>query len=329
MGKDKEKDSLEKSLAAAFRAVAGVKDASLFMRESNQASAALTGKSLTIPKLDDAKNSNKSIARGMADSAALFLRYHNPNLHKSLMPPSAEARLAFNAAERARVESLGILQMPGMAENINADVVNSLKVNELDAPETSEENIPFPEIIAMLVRERIAGLAPPPEAEEMMKKWGYLLKAKGSNHIAKLDKLASNQTGFVREINAMIADFQSAGSTVEEEKQQESSCEEEQGQNEKQQEQEENGGEQENQLSLDAKEARASEQEMAKSGEAKVAKIEELAPDYKHNWDEDYDDDASYKIYSREFDQIVKAEDLCDIDELHHYAPSLMPSLRK
>jgi len=331
MGKHKEseKDRFEKSLASAFRAVSGQRAATLSLREGNHANSVLNGTSLTISLVPNKNTSQeKALSRGMADSAALWMKYHSPKLHRSLQPDSAEARLAFNAAEKARVEALGISQMPGMAGNINADVANSIKENSLDNVEEYSE-IPLPEIIAMLVRERISGLAPPPSAEAMMQKWGYLLKAKSAKNLVNLDKVADNQEKFAAEINAMIKQFQSSATMQEEPEKQDKFNEDEAGQDQEQQKENEEGFEDNSPVSLDGAESNVGEQEMSKSEQAISARTEELAPDLRNSLDDSYDDNLSYKSHTREFDQVIKAEDLCDMDELRHLRTQLDLKLSK
>ncbi len=379
MGKDKEnsKQKQENSLSAALRAISGQREATLSVRDGNNTESVLIGKSLTIPsRFNNMQGQERSLARGMADSAGLWMRYHNAKLHKQLTPESSEAKLTFNAAERARVQALGINSMPGMAGNINAEVVNAIKSKSLDLilspqetscevpsptgrgvgresltnsknenphpdslptfegkvgeirPLPEGEVIPLPEIIAMLVRQRIAGLAPPPEAEGLMQKWGYLIQAKSAKHIARLDKLASNQEGFAREINAMLEDLQSSGSEEKPEEEEEFNED-----NSEQQEQEKPDNTPEDDgdampVAMDGKESKGGEQDASKSEQTTTVQKEELAADSRNEW-EDNNEDLSYKIYTNEFDQIIKAEDLCEIDELRHLRAQLDLKLAK
>lgn len=334
MGKDKlsSKERFERGLASAMRAVSGRPDASLAVREGNHTESVLAGNSLTIPaKLGSEKSHEKSIARGMADTAALWMRHHDPKLHRKLMPDSQQSRSILNEAERARVQSVGINQMPGMAENINAEVANSIKSCDLgSSTKTEDEKAPVAEIMAMLVRQHLAGLTPPAEAENIMKKWGYLLSAKTAKRMLKLKDLENNQEAFAREINKVIEDFESSNQEEEskDEEQQSDGAESE----EQEQEQEDNASEDDGDalpVAQDGSERKGGEQEMSKSEQTTTANKEELEPDLRNDWKESYDDHLVYKTYTREFDQIVKAEDLCEIDELRHLRAQLDLKLAK
>jgi cobaltochelatase CobT len=263
----------------------------------------------------------------MADSAALWLKHHNQILHRKLQPATTEARLAFNAAERARVEAIGINQMPGVAGNITADVANSIKENGLDNVEEYSE-IPLPEIISLLVRQQISGLAPPPNAEAMMKKWGYLLQAKSAQNLANLDKIADNQERFAVEIKAMIDRLQSSAAIPEDPEKQEPFNEDEAAQ-EQQQQENESSGQESSPLNLDGEGSKIGGQEMSESGQEISTKIQEPNSDLSNGIEDAYDDNLSYKQYTREFDQVIKAEDLCEIAELRQLRTQLDLKLSK
>lgn len=330
MSKDKEstKEKQERALAASLRAVSGKPTATLTVREGNNTEAALIDKALIIPsKFNGMKGQEKAVARGMADSAALWMRHHNEKLNKTLQPTGADARLIFNAAEQARVQALGVMQMPGIAENITAELVNTIKAKSLDNI-TESSQIPLPELMAMLVREKIAGIAPPPEAEAMMDKWGHLLKAKTSKHLVKIDRIAHDQKLFALEINAIIEEFQSHGQNEEEPEKQEQFNEDESPQQEQPNDKGEGDGDA-MPVSGEGTERKSGEQESSGSEQTTTASTQELTPDYQNNTDDSYHDDLTYKTYTREFDQVIKAEDLCDIEELRHLRSQLDLKLSK
>src|SRR5579863_2954847 len=58
--------------------------------------------------------------RGVADSLALRLRYHDAAVHGKRAPRAALARAVFEAVEQARVEALGARRMAGVAQNLGA-----------------------------------------------------------------------------------------------------------------------------------------------------------------------------------------------------------------
>src|SRR5438445_4997594 len=61
-----------------------------------------------------------AIVRGHADSIALKLACHDPNVHRKLVPGGQTARAVFEAVEQARVEAIGARRMSGVAKNLSA-----------------------------------------------------------------------------------------------------------------------------------------------------------------------------------------------------------------
>lgn len=316
------------ALAAAMRALAAKPAANLQFRDSNNIDAVLENATLIIPNsLQNDNFSSKNIARGMVDSAALWLKHHDKTLHRQLMPDAPEARLIFNAAEQARVEALGIRQMPGMAVNINASVINSLQSILPDfATDQTTSPAPLPQIIAMLVREHLAGLKIPDEFNDIMQKFGYLIKAKTAGKFVKLKNTATNQQEFAKIINNIITQLQTAGTLQQEEKPQEFNDESQENEPEtKDNKQDE----------VDNTQASTSQSVMGDAAQLQdsttdiTAQISETKNDYRQNFQDENDDNLLYKAYTSQFDQIIKAEDLCDIEELRHLRGQLDMKLAK
>src|SRR5436309_15110177 len=92
------------------RAVAGCLRAIAARRELEVAFAAerpgLAGGKARLPEPPRRLSSGEaSIVRGHADSIALRLACHDPNVHRRLMPGGHQARAVFEAVEQARVEA--------------------------------------------------------------------------------------------------------------------------------------------------------------------------------------------------------------------------------
>src|SRR3954464_7615269 len=105
-----------------------------------------------------------AIVRGHADSIALKLACHDANVHRKLVPGGQTARAVFEAVEQARVESIGARRMSGVAKNLGAMLDDKFHRGKFD--EVSDRaDAPIEEALAMLVRERLTGMTPPPAAQ--------------------------------------------------------------------------------------------------------------------------------------------------------------------
>ena len=106
-----------------------------------------------------------AIVRGNADAIALKIACHDPATHRRLAPASQQARAVFDAVEQARVEAIGSRRMVGVKSNLTAMIDDRFHRGKFDEV-TDRADAPIEEAVAMLVRERLTGQAPPPAAAE-------------------------------------------------------------------------------------------------------------------------------------------------------------------
>src|SRR5438477_298303 len=118
-----------------------------------------------------------AIVRGHADSIALKLACHEPKVHRKLMPGNPQARGVFEAVEQARVEAIGARRMAGVAKNLTAMLDDHFHRGKFDEI-TDRADAPLSDALAMLVRERLTGLAPPTAARKIVDLWRPVLEDK-------------------------------------------------------------------------------------------------------------------------------------------------------
>src|SRR5207253_1039575 len=133
-----------------------------------------------------------AIVRGHADSIALKLACHDPKVHRKLMPGNPQARGVFEAVEQARVEAIGSRRMAGVAKNLTAMLDDHFHRGKFDEI-TDRADAPLSDALAMLVRERLTGLAPPAAARKMVDLWRPVLEDKIGTRLDRLDRLAEDQ----------------------------------------------------------------------------------------------------------------------------------------
>src|SRR3979490_1203141 len=136
-----------------------------------------------------------AIVRGPADSIALNLACHDPKVHRKLMPGNPQARGVFEAVEQARVEAIGARRMAGVAKKLTAmldDHFHSGKFDEI----TDRADAPLSDALAMLVRERLTGQAPPAAARKMVDLWRPILEDKIGARRDQLSRVTEDQARF-------------------------------------------------------------------------------------------------------------------------------------
>ena len=120
MKPDNPSEPFKRAVGAAVRAIAGEHDLEVsFSAEP----PALKGKKARLPLPSrNLPPSEIAIVRGAGDAYALKLAYHEDKIHQQFRPQSADASAIFEAAEQARVESIGACTMKGVAENLAANL---------------------------------------------------------------------------------------------------------------------------------------------------------------------------------------------------------------
>src|SRR5579859_2124694 len=145
-----------------------------------------------------------AIVRGHADSIALKLACHDPKVHRKLMPGNPQARGVFEAVEQARVEALGSRRMAGVAKNLTAMLDDHFHRGKFDEI-TDRADAPLSDALAMLVRERLTGLAPPAAARKMVDLWRPILEDKIGSRLDQLDRFAEDQAKFGDAVHDLLS----------------------------------------------------------------------------------------------------------------------------
>src|SRR5437762_1212848 len=133
-----------------------------------------------------------AIVRGHSDSIALKLACHDPKVHRKLMPGNPQARGVFEAVEQARVEAIGSRRMAGVAKNLTAMLDDHFHRGKFDEI-TDRADAPLSDALAMLVRERLTGLAPPTAAKNMVDPWRPVLEDKIGSRLDQLARVTEDQ----------------------------------------------------------------------------------------------------------------------------------------
>src|SRR5712672_4828239 len=145
-----------------------------------------------------------AIVRGHADSIALRMACHDAAVHRRLVPGGQQARAVFEAVEQARVEAIGARRMSGVASNLAAMLDDKFHRGKFDEI-TDRADAPLSDALAMLVRERLTGLAPPAAARKMVDLWRPVLEDKIGARLDRLDRLAEDQAKFGDAVHDLLS----------------------------------------------------------------------------------------------------------------------------
>jgi cobaltochelatase CobT len=268
-----------------------------------------------------------AIVRGHADSIALKLACHDPKVHRKLMPGNPQARGVFEAVEQARVEALGSRRMAGVAKNLTAMLDDHFHRGKFDEI-TDRADAPLSDALAMLVRERLTGLAPPAAARKMVDLWRPLLEDKIGTRLDRLDRLAENQAKFGDAVHDLLSALELGDDRNADADDDENQDDNRDGEND--QSGAEGSPDSDAAQEMSADQAQASTDEMSESAmESAQASTSDTLDDGDLGDDETPGEATrpnsrglneprgpEYHAFAPKFDEVVNAEDLCDHDEL-------------
>lgn len=321
-------DIFKQAITGCMRAVSGSELEVTFANDR----PSMTGDTARLPEPPRKMTSREiAITRGLGDSMALRKACHDSKIHRKHMPSGKAGAAVYDAVEQARIESLGAQRMPGMVPNLNAMLEE--KYHKSDYSEvTDQTDAPLEDAVALLLRERIGGLAIPESGQRLVDIWRSFIEEKAGETIDRLGDVVGNQKDFANGVRDLLTSLEMQdefGEDNQSTNQDESEEEEDQGEDGT----EENDGRQdqadmEDQGDPEMSEASGDEQE---AGETEMG--ETYADDM---FDEDFGDfdendgdgprpdhnianeppTIDYKIFANEFDEMVGAEELCDAEEL-------------
>ncbi|MGH6888612.1 MAG: cobaltochelatase subunit CobT [Rhizomicrobium sp.] len=263
--------------------------------------------------------SEVAVVRGQGDAFALRLAYHDQALHARFRPRSADAAAVFEAAEQARVEAIGARNMAGVASNLSAQLEARLRASGIDKMRERNE-APLAEVVALLVRERVAGLPPPQCAGPAVEAWRSWIEERAGHDLARLEGLHRDQKAFAKLSRSLVAHLGLGEETGEEQAENDNADESAQQHQEKTESEARSKPE-----TAEAEESDARTREEDESfdlGPEQTIEPADVGDENSHAkpWRPDLPfaraDEWGYRTYTSQFDETISAIDLCDGEEL-------------
>ena len=144
--------------------------------------------------------------RGVSDAYALRIAHHDEKINASLQPEGGNALAVFDAVEQARVEAIGANQMAGMSQNLTAALEQRCAARGYDRI-SSRDEAPLAEAVAMMVREKLTGEAPPPSARKLVDQWRAWIEEKAGSDLDRLGEVIGDQKAFARATRDILVDL--------------------------------------------------------------------------------------------------------------------------
>ena len=302
-GKDSPTEPFKRAVTGCLRAIARKPELEVSFAAERPGIAAGKARLPEPPRKLTA--SDAAIVRGHADSIALKLACHDPSVHRKLVPGGQQARAVFEAVEQARVEAIGARRMDGVAKNLSAMLDDRFHRGKFDEV-TDRADAPIEEAVALMVRERLTGQAPPRAASKIVELWRPLIEDRAGRDLDRLERLIENQSRFGDAIHDLL-DALDMGEDRSTE------SDEEEGEEGEQDRRKEESGEDRADTSAEAAEALSAESaDDAEMGDAE-APAEPRHP-RRHGRNEPRGPD--YRPFITRHDETIAAEELCEPEEL-------------
>jgi cobaltochelatase CobT len=268
-----------------------------------------------------------AVLRGMADSMSLRLACHNEAIHRRHAPQSPPARALFDAVEQARVEAIGARRMEGVASNLTAMLDDRFHKNPA-AEARDRDEAPLEDAVAMMVRERLTGLEPPPGARRIVELWRKAVEDKAGPQLDKLTGSIDDQRAFAKAVHKLLASLDMESDSQAEDEEREESEEDENPPDQP----EDSDGEGESEESKDSMEIESLQDSADELEEGAMEAADAPSAEYPEESDAGESEEPSenrpapsggpekrgpdYKAFTTKYDEVVDAADLCEPEEL-------------
>jgi cobaltochelatase CobT len=323
----KKKEAFEQALAATTRAITESRDLEVSFVADHPT---VIGNEIRLQSLPF-KATEKDVAevRGLADALALKKRYHDEKMHQKLAPTGPVARAIFDAIETARFEAIGARQMDGVKANLAAYVSRRASEKGLARP-SDDDTGRLADVLGLLARERLTGEQPPEIATlavEGQRKW---LEESVGHLLDGLEEKVEDQRSLSVVTRSIIAELIGSGEGNSSDQDDEDPSTEDNDSDTPSSPDgdaaEDEAGDADGAEGPDDSEGEAGEDES--SSEAALEDTDDSGGDSSEGTHEgnvpwrpnrpldNLPDPGFYSVFTEEFDEAIKAEDLCDTEEL-------------
>ncbi len=277
-------------------------------------------KSIKLPELDNLNSiSDLNKIRAIADSKSLRLRFSNKKILKKYEPDGNISKKLYDISEKIRCEKIGTSYFRGVKNNI--EKFYQKRISELDLKNSEDKIL---ESFENYLRVKFLDFKNESKIDKNFKSYKKDLNDQFKNTIAELKDLSLNQEKFNCLISKMISSM-NLDENIENEnkKDEENDSPDKKSKSDEQEQRTKEKDKNLEEMSIESgipdleNEAKQSDQDK-ESFETEDNTSPDLRKNNKLNFG-----DIKYRTYTEEFDEIIKAEDLENPDELSRLRKNL------
>ncbi len=301
----------KKSIESTVKAISEKKNLNIFFGETDKTK----NKDIVLPPIASSAETKKiKIIRGMSDSASLIKKFHNEKLHRKFCPSEENQKKIFNELENLRCEILGSKKMPGIKKNITDYFeINILEETKETKKISKEKTLKF--LLRDLLLKDNLSVKYKRKFDSIFKKADFFIK----NYEENISNLLTNQEKFGKFINKLLETIFIKKNKSNQEETPDDSSEENSLDNDSKKKEEEEQKPNPQFLSDDLLEqdendyinqSDVSDLNESNEGDSNIefASKNEALSSTKESF--------KYSVYTSEFDSIINAGKLCDINEI-------------
>ena len=285
----------------------------------NRSSDKKKSKDISTIEIDDLNNPGDFIRlRAETDSAALKKKFSNNVIYRRNLPSNTSSRSLYNIAEKIRYESLGGKMLKGIKKNFNENYAQIINCKRKDQLKTKED-VPVTEAFELYMLKNFHKIKLNSLTSKMLNLWEKDFEKSIDRHKEFLQENLEDQNNYSSRFSEILEGMDIFQSEEDDEKKDEN---QEQGQdnptNDDQDQDKDTGGNkddnnsQETQTALDAGYSvdEFNLDEQLSDSESNEQISEQIVQKNINNIN------LEYKIFTTQYDEVTKAENLENVDEI-------------
>ncbi|MCY4446984.1 MAG: cobaltochelatase subunit CobT [Rhodobacteraceae bacterium] len=323
-------DSLKKAIGETTRTIAGSDEVSVRFTADPPG---INDGDIRLPPLSSKTTSSDiKVVRGYADGFALRHRHQSAEIFKKYMPAGETAKQIYQALENARCEALGCSRLEGIAQNIDAKI-DKFATDKGYQSITDLTEAPLKDALSFLIHQKITKRTLPESAQKVLDLYHKEIQGRSGETLKRLNSTANNQVEFARLAREIIGNFGYGDQIGPDPDDTESDDQEElpdpnedkpdteNAETQDSEDQDHGIDEQTADKYLDAEQPEPTEPDELNLGEMEEAdNPDQDLENTRQNYSEA---DPFYQIFSTNYDEIILAEDLAELDELERLRNNL------
>ena len=286
------------------------------------------GNSLNLPEIASLKRMQDiTNLRAFADSEALKIKYTDKKIYIENEPHGAMSKALYAIAEKIRYEKIGSEKLKGVRNNIRQCYENKYKNKKIEEIKT-ESDVPITEAFELYLRSHFFKIKQNQITKKVLSYWSDLFEKNLKNKLKELDNCVENQGKFNKLVADLIENLEFEDSDSKEKEEQQENKQEDSSRSEENNE-ENSLSEKKEQDSLDSDQIidensfeNFDENKDSNEGEAEE-NLSLIRGNQKNLLKE------KYKVFTNSYDEIVKAEDLENDQEITRLRKTLDQQLTK